>query len=207
MKWKFPKYLTKCPSKKCLVSTADREALKAHYRDIHAKSAYLCSVCNRPVPTQNQMYHLNAHYRTKHPNVAVPTFDSTNNERTSETRQTKVEIDSKVACNSCDVRVEPEDMNEHMKEMHSSHRIYCPLKLCSYVAQQMAEMHTHWNREHIGMKFPEFRDETNFTYVINASNDIDVNQKNVNLFQNLLFCLKYLPNVITSFSIDIFFLF
>lgn len=106
-------------------------------------------------------------------------------EKTIRITQPKVEIDSRVACDLCNVRIQPKSMDRHLKEVHSSHRIYCPLKLCSYVAKQMNEMHTHWKCVHKGMEFPEFHDETSFTYVIDTSkyiNDHGDHQKSVSSF-------------------------
>lgn len=112
------------------------------------------------------------HYASMHPNIDVPFIESSSH--SERIMQLKMEIDSSVVCDLCNVRIQPEDMDQHLNEVHSTHRIYCPLKRCSYVAKQMNEMHTHWKRGHKGVEFPEFRDETNFTYVIDTSNhDID----------------------------------
>lgn len=172
--------MKRCPVQKCGVLNSDRAALIAHYRNKHAEYAVLCEMCKIPISTWNVSF-IKLHYRIRHPDMAVPFIGSSvKNERTT---QLKVEIDSRVVCDLCNVRIQPENMNQHLEEMHSTHRIYCPLKRCSYVAKQMNEMRTHWKCEHKGMEFPEFRDETSFTYVIDTSNHVDDrgdNPKNVN---------------------------
>lgn len=173
MKWIFPASLTQCPVVRCTaVSSGNRAALKAHYRKVHADASVLCELCNKPIATRNGKHNVIIHYRHKHPNAAIPDFDSVNSECTMEMKP-KVELDSRVACDLCNARIEPDDMDAHLNEMHSTHRIFCPLKLCSYVAKRMTEMRTHWNHEHKGMAFPEFRDETDFSYVIDTSNHIN----------------------------------
>lgn len=123
-----------------------------------------------------------------------------------------MEIDSNVVCEFCKVRIQPENMKVHLKEMHGAHRIWCPLKLCNYKAKQMNEMRTHWNREHGGMAFPQFRDDSNFTYVIERSNDVDNdvgdNQKNVILFRvifsniSIYVCVFANQSVILSHTLE-----
>lgn len=171
-KWVFPSDLKRCPAARCTMSRGSRAALKAHYRQNHAESAVLCELCDKPIATQNRKYNFIVHYRSKHPNVAVPLIDTVDSECSAEIRP-KVELDSRVACDLCNALIQPENMDEHLNELHSTHRLYCPLKLCSYVAKRKTEMRTHWNRQHKGMEFPEFRDETNFSYVIDTSNRID----------------------------------
>lgn len=76
----------------------------------------------------------------------------------------------------------------------------------------MDEMRTHWNREHGGMAFPQFRDDSNFTYVIERSNDVDNdvgdNQKNVILFRvifsniSIYVCVFANQSVILSHTLE-----
>lgn len=151
--------MTQCPVRGCTVWNNDRERLKAHYRAIHANYAFLCELCDKPIQIQNQKCQLVKHYRQRHPNAALPLVDTVKSECASETG------------------------------LHSTPRIHCPLKLCSYVATQMAEMRTHWNREHSGKKFPELRNETSFTYATDTSNCIDEHgdkQTNVILFRIII---------------------
>lgn len=170
MKWIFPANLVKCPVKGCIaVSGRNRSVLKAHYREVHAKTSVLCELCNKPIATRNRSEAVIVHYRSQHPNAPIPFVDSRKAKCTMEVRP-KVEVDSRIACDLCSARIDPENMDKHLNDMHSTHRIYCPLKLCSHVAKKMAEMRTHWSREHKGMAFPEFRDETDFSYVIDTSN-------------------------------------
>lgn len=192
VEWSFPKKFKRCPVKSCSERTSNRAALKAHYKETHAEHAILCEICNIPIAilNRNNLYNLRQHYSSKHPNVDVPFIGcSAQNERIL---QLKMECDSRVVCDLCNVRIQPENMDQHLNEVHRTHRIYCPLKRCSYVAKQMNEMRSHWIREHKGMEFPEFRDETNFTYVVDTSkhnDDHDDIPKNVILFEISVECL------------------
>lgn len=47
----------------------------------------------------------------------------------------------------CNLRIQPEKIDDHLNEMHSTLRIYCPLKFCIYVAKQMTKIRTYWNGE------------------------------------------------------------
>lgn len=172
MKWQFPKGLTRCPVNRCPASSMDRAILIQHYRQLHAKTAVFCELCRKPICTRNRKQKFIEHYQIHHPNVAAPFVDTVESDR-AEVKRPKVELDSRVACDLCSARIEPEDMDQHLNEMHRTHRIFCPLKLCSYVAKQMDDMRAHWNREHKGMEFPEFRDETDFSYIIDTSKRVN----------------------------------
>lgn len=69
-KWKFPN-TSKCPCKSCGLSCSSRNAAIAHFRNAHAKTSVLCTLCDRIF---DDSVDLLLHYDVEHPDIEPPTL-------------------------------------------------------------------------------------------------------------------------------------
>lgn len=117
------------------------------------------------------------HYLRRHPDVEVPLMGDTRNGHTSHLKMEKIDKSDRTS----DTRTPPANINRCKEETHSNRRIYCPSKDCNHEETEMNEMRTHWSLMHKGT-FPEFRDETYFTYSRNKIGNHNGNEKKVHKY-------------------------
>lgn len=87
--------------------------------------------------------------------------------------------DQRSTCNVCGISIKDTcNLKRHLKEMHSSTRILCPLVDCDFVAKRMYKLHQHWGKVHSHLRFPKMRDqnlyETTVSTISTAENPNDV---------------------------------
>lgn len=56
------------------------------------------------------------------------------------------------------------NMSEHLNENYTSKRILCPLKICNHQSERIEILYEHWNKEHANLRFPEMRNDSEYTY-------------------------------------------
>ena len=55
--------------------------------------------------------------------------------------------------------------------IETSEEHLCPLKDCNFEFTRMNELREHWDKAHSYLRFPEFRDESKFSYTTSANED------------------------------------
>ncbi|XP_055296597.1 zinc finger protein 271-like [Sitodiplosis mosellana] len=152
--WQFPRNQKHCPSHTCCEVFKSRSAAISHYQEKHADHSILCSICNKPIALSvtNGRYHsrhniLN-HYERMHPNTKVPYDFGDCNEVTEATEDGNFE-----------------SVNDDQKDL------LCPLKDCNFKWKRTVELREHWNRAHSYLRFPELREESEFTYSTTESEE------------------------------------
>lgn len=123
----------------------------------------LCPLCNIPIRSTE----FKRHYHRNHPNESFEQSDESNPNRKTN------------YCSKCDSNFKC--LSRHLMEMHSSRRIICPLKSCSFSTKRMYKLRLHWTKIHGEMPFPEIRDESDFTFATNGHNSKENMDKQVNL--------------------------
>lgn len=169
MKWQFPETNT-CPIRRCHLSFRNRSAAIAHYKEKHSKKCTLCPVCKKPIAlSKNTCWsNLRTHLRTQHPNVKIKT-GTKRTQKLETCVKPKQKSNSKTYCKLCSKNVKY--FSRHMIEMHTSKKICCPLKDCSFETKRLDNLRNHWKRLHGNFKFPEIRRESGFAYKTNKSSD------------------------------------
>lgn len=167
-KWRFPQDHTKCPVNKCCSSFKSRSAAIAHYKEIHAKKATLCPVCNKVIA--NSSYNLEKHMGRMHPGnlKTEPTLNEVEKAQNISKPGPRSAIGKK-PCKYCAKSFI--NLQRHIFEVHSSTRMFCPLKDCTFTTKRIQSLREHWQKLHGDLRFPELRQEKGFSYRTNDSSD------------------------------------
>lgn len=69
--WRYPNNLMQCPNVKCCKEFETRSNAIAHFKELHAKDAILCSICQKPIAAQYESVFIR-HWERKHPQMKMP---------------------------------------------------------------------------------------------------------------------------------------
>lgn len=149
-KWQFPLNKVKCPVGRCKQPFKNRAAAIEHYKEKHAMNAVLCHICNKPINiTWANGYSL--HFQSRHPNEPIPHINGKSVYKKGSKSGTHIQ--------------------RQINDMHMSKRTCCPLMDCPFTSKRMEKVRIHWAKAHGNIKFPEFREQNEFTYNTNGTND------------------------------------
>lgn len=70
--WRFPKLLTKCPVLKCRMEFNAHSKAVAHFKELHASGSIHCSICDRPIRTNQYVNDFVRHHIRMHPTIELP---------------------------------------------------------------------------------------------------------------------------------------
>lgn len=178
-KWRFPKNTTDCPVPKCKTSYKNRSAAIAHYKEVHAKLATRCPICEKVIYscTSNLKIHMQrVHPEVKNYKMEQQSVDVAETKSTIK-REPGATIKQK-RCKMCGKSFA--NLSRHMHEVHSSTKMFCPLKDCTFTTKRMDSLRDHWKRLHGDLRFPEIRYDSGFTYTNHASSDDEDEKVNIN---------------------------
>lgn len=82
-KWKFPPKLTTCPVQRCKQTFRTRALAIVHYKQLHAKHAIHCSLCDKPI-SAHSFVQFKSHYNCWHPYQKIPYNSNDANESNTE---------------------------------------------------------------------------------------------------------------------------
>lgn len=70
--WRFPKSLTKCPMLRCRMEFNTQSKAVAHFKKLHASGSIHCSICDRPIRSQQYVTDFVSHHIRMHPKIKLP---------------------------------------------------------------------------------------------------------------------------------------
>lgn len=69
--WRFPRNVSRCPTKGCNAAFKSRSAILDHYRAVHAPNNILCPTCSAPINAPYPGYVVK-HFQNVHANMEIP---------------------------------------------------------------------------------------------------------------------------------------
>lgn len=175
--WRFRPYKNKtCPVQKCYAKFNSLTAGIRHYKQKHAANSVLCNICKIPIVIAPTNYY-EAHFKNEHPEVKMPLKIMQQKMVPQKTIEPNQKVDEqKQHCKMCNKSIPITQFSLHVKEMHSVQKVFCPLVECPFTAEQMDTVRAHWTKNHANLRFPEIREENNYTYSTNIPIDTNDNE-------------------------------
>lgn len=88
----------------------------------------------------------------------------------------------------------PQNLKRHLREVHSSVRMLCPLVVCDFVTKRMERLKTHWNQAHSHLRFPMIRNQNKYTYLTIELTDDSSSDGEVCVLYSLKFNITNVSN-------------
>lgn len=151
-KWRFPKNVEHCPVKKCHYTHISRSNLIKHFKATHAKHSILCDICYKPIGCYDS-FNFRTHFRAMHPNMNVSYglgngMAKKTSPRSTMKKELKLAGSMKVQCIYCSKIITSENLNRHLSEIHTSKKLFCPWKNCTFQAKRVENLRKLEEKSH-----------------------------------------------------------